>query len=118
MGRRDRRADEDEARITAVEAVWLANPSIGCRWKMRRPIVRTIRQPPIAVPSVSVAPAGDLDPERHGERVEVAARDAAAPRSTPIAFWASLAPWLNESAADIDPLAGPHRLGQAARRAA
>ena len=50
----------DEARITTVEAVWLENPSIGCRWKMRRPIVRTILHPPMAVPSVSVAPEATL----------------------------------------------------------
>ena len=41
----------DDARITAVEVAWLENPSIGCRWKMRRPTVRTIVQPPIAVPA-------------------------------------------------------------------
>ena len=39
----------------AVEAVWLAKASTGGRRKIRRPIVRTIRQPPSAVPSVSAA---------------------------------------------------------------
>ena len=36
----------DEARITAVDEVWLASPSSFERRKMRRPIVRTMRQPP------------------------------------------------------------------------
>jgi hypothetical protein len=40
-------------RITAVEALWLAKPSIEARRKMRRPIVRMMRQPPVAVPVVS-----------------------------------------------------------------
>jgi hypothetical protein len=41
------------ARITAAELVWLTRPSTGRMRKMRRPMVLTIRQPPIAVPRVS-----------------------------------------------------------------
>ena len=103
----------DDARITTVEADWLENPSIGCRWKMRRPIVRTIVHPPMAVPSVSVAPEATLTQSgtESVSRRPPATRIAAV---TPIAFWASLAPWLNESAADITH--SPARTGPARRR--
>src|SRR4029077_10576541 len=46
----------EAGRMTAVEPVWLAKPSIGARWKTPRPTVRTIRHPPSAVPSVIAAP--------------------------------------------------------------
>ena len=76
---------------------------------MRRPTVLTMLQPPSAVPVVSasahatVAQSGALS-----ESIRPSATSRAA--MTPTAFWASLAPWLNASAADIAhcaPRAGP-----------
>ena len=61
-----------------------AKPSIGRRRKIRRPIVRTIRQPPSAVPDRQRRAADQLHPE--SARVSVCRRGrrrAAAPRSRP-----------------------------------
>ncbi len=87
-------------RITAVEALWLEKPSIGDRRKIRRPIVRMIRQPPSAVPIVSAAPQTSFTQSGtvSVSRWPLASSSAAI---TPIDFWASLAPWPNASAADI-----------------
>ena len=67
---------------------------------MPRPTFLTIRQPPIAVPAVSAA--------AHPSTAQVGAlglaiRPSATSRaaSSPTAYCASLAPWLNASPADI-----------------
>ena len=71
---------------------------------MRRPTVRMIRHPPSAVPAVSASGARDVaQVGAESESIRPAASSSAA--ITPTAFWASLAPWLKASAADIDPLA-------------
>ena len=89
---------KDAARMTVVDADWLANASAVVRRKMRRPIVRTIRQPPIAVPTVRRRPEETLTHRgtANASRCPVATSRAA---MTPIAFWPSLAPWPNASAA-------------------
>ena len=58
-----------------MEAVWLASPSSFERWKMRPPIVRTMRQPPIDVPSVSAAPQLSLTQSGTVRELEVAGRE-------------------------------------------
>ena len=67
---------------------------------MPRPTVRMIRHPPTAVPAVSAAAHTNVT---HVGAASVlicpAARSSAA--ITPTAFWASLAPWLNASAAAV-----------------
>ena len=73
------------------------------------PIVFTMRQPPIAVPSAIGDVGGELDPERdlvgrrHVEVAQPAGRadevrwvDTSRPTMMPIVFCASLAPWLSE----------------------
>ena len=101
--------------IVAVEALWLAKPSIAARWKMRRPIVRMIRQPPIAVPRVSAAPQTSFTQSGtvSESRWPLASSSAA---TTPIDFCASLAPWPKDSAADIAHSAP--RIGVRTRRVA
>ena len=46
----------DAPKSTAVDPVWLERASSGRSRMMRRPIVRTIGQPPSVVPAVSAAP--------------------------------------------------------------
>ena len=91
----------DEARITAVEAVWLARPSIGWIRYMPRPTVRMMRQPPSVVPAVSASAQATVT-HRGGlpsESMSPLAKSSAA--TTPIDFCASLAPWLNARPADV-----------------
>ena len=81
----------DAPRMTAVDDVWLVKESRGVRPKIRCPMVRTMRHPPSAVPSVSAAPVTIL---AHSGTVSslvspVASRSTA---MTPIAFCASLPP--------------------------
>ena len=77
--------------MTAVEPVWLARLSIGARWKIPRPTVRTIRQPPSAVPSVIAAPQPTF---AHSGTSNVCNLPAASNSAaiTPIDFCPSLAP--------------------------
>ena len=98
---------------TAVDPVWLASASIGRIRMMRRPSVRTIGQPPIAVPAVSAAP--------HASSTHVGdARCWSSPpatsnnATTPTAFCASFAPWV--SARPSDMTHWPARTGPRTRR--
>lgn len=105
----------DAATITPADAPCVATPSSGCSRTIPVPIVRTIRQPPSTVPSVSAsalataAQAGEPSP---------AARPSATSRAaiTPTDFCASLAPWPNERAADVTH--PPARTGPRQRRVA
>ena len=60
--------------------------------------------------------AAELHPQRHRERVDVGPSASSSAAITPIAFCASLAPWLNESAADMTH--SPPRIGPRTRRVA
>ena len=62
--RAERRGGDDHGRPTPP---WVATPSSGCRRTIPRPIVRTIRQPPSAVPSVSASAQADRRPRRRAE---------------------------------------------------
>ena len=52
----------DAARITVADVVWLMSPSRLRSGKMRRPMVRTIAQPPSAVPTVSATAQRTTNP--------------------------------------------------------
>ena len=67
---------------------------------MRRPTVRMIRHPPSAVPTVRPAAQAIF---AHVGAASVSIRPSASSSAaiTPTDFWASLAPWLKASAADI-----------------
>jgi hypothetical protein len=94
-------APTSEAAIsTAAELVWLTRPSTGRMRKMRRPMVRTIRQPPRAVPRVRVAAQAMVAHTGADSdwMVPWASRTTA---SSPTAFWASLPPWLRASHPEV-----------------
>jgi hypothetical protein len=85
-------------RVTAA-ADSAATPPTGCSLVMRDPIVLTMRQPPVSVPSAMAVWADrtthrGVDPP--GLAWPVAMRRA---RMTPIVFWASFAPWPRLNAA-------------------
>ena len=63
-----------------------------------------IRHPPSAVPTVSATEQATI---AHGgaESESISPRASSRAAITPTAFWASFAPWLKASAADIHPLA-------------
>ena len=96
-------------------APWPATPSSGCSRTIPRPIVRTIRQPPSAVPSVSAAAHATA---AHVGEPSVVARPSATSSAaiTPTDFCASLAPWPNASAAEV--AHSPPRTGPRQRRVA
>src|SRR5215217_1997864 len=75
---------------------------------MRRPTVAMIRHPPSAVPTVSAA-AHATFAHVGAASVSVCPPASSSAAITPIDFWASLAPWLNASAADIPHSPAPHR---------
>src|SRR4029453_11714268 len=88
------------ARITAAELVWLTRPSTGRMRKMRRPMVLTIRHPPIAVPRVSATAQARIA-QTGAESDWVVPLASSSTASTPTAFWASLAPWLKASHPEV-----------------
>ncbi len=81
----------EEATMTAAELPWLTRPSRGRSRTIRRPIVRTMDHPPMAVPSVSMTPHPSFT---HTGAASVGMWWVATRRAAtiPIAFWASLEP--------------------------
>ncbi len=78
---------------------------------MRRPTVRMIRHPPSVVPSVR-AIAERATAQVGAESVSMLPSASSSAAITPTVFWASLAPWLKASAADIahsPPWTGPRQ---------
>ena len=82
---------------------------------MRRPTVRMIRHPPSAVPAVS-ATAQATVAQVGAERLAIRPSASSSAATTPTDFWASLAPWLKASAADITH--SPPTTGRSQRRVA
>ncbi len=105
----------DAPRTTSAEPVWLTSPSSGRSRKIPMPTVRTIRQPPTRVPSVSDVVASSVT--QSGALVPVECWVATSITTiTPVAFAASFAPCPNASTAELSHW--PHAIGRSTSRVA
>ena len=99
----------DVKNSVAAAADSAAIPPTGCRRVIFDPIVLTIRQPPVSVPSAIATWADSTTHSGTSEPLGRWSDEMSTARITPIVFWASLPPWprLNAAAENSWPTRKP-----------